>query len=211
MRPFKALISLGLAFGFACSSFSTFAQEWPSRSIRLVVPFPPAGTTDNLGRLVAQKMSELIGQVVVVENKVGASGNIGSDFVSKSAPDGYTLLVSNVGSQGINASLYRSMPYDVVEGLTHIGMIAKGPNALVVNPAFPANTLGELIALIKASPGKYNYASTGNGASNHLSMEILKSVAGLNMTHIPYKGGAPAMLDLMSGQVPMMFVNFVEV
>ena len=208
MRPFKALISLGLAFGFACSSFSTFAQEWPSRSIRLVVPFPPAGTTDNLGRLVAQKMSELIGQVVVVENKVGASGNIGSDFVSKSAPDGYTLLVSNVGSQGINASLYRSMPYDVVEGLTHIGMIAKGPNALVVNAAFPANTLGELIALIKASPGKYNYASTGNGASNHLSMEILKSVAALNMTHIPYKGGAPAMLDLMSGQVPMMFVNF---
>jgi tripartite-type tricarboxylate transporter receptor subunit TctC len=153
-------------------------------------------------------MSELIGQVVVVENKAGANGNIGSDFVAKSAPDGYTLLVSGVGSQGINATLYRSMPYDIVEGLTHIGMIAKGPNALVVNPAFPANTLSELIALIKASPGKYNYASTGNGASNHLSMEMLKSAADLNVAHIPYKGGAAAMLDLMAGQVPMMFVNF---
>jgi tripartite-type tricarboxylate transporter receptor subunit TctC len=201
MLSIKTLISTSLAIGLAVSGFSTLAQEWPTKSVRLIVPMPPAGTTDNMGRLVAQKMTELIGQVVVVENKVGANGNIGSDFVSKSAPDGYTLLVSGVGSQGINATLYRSMPYDIVEGLTHIGMIAKGPNALVVNPAFPANTLGELIALIKASPGKYNYASTGNGASNHLSMEILKSAAGLNMTHIPYKGVAPALTDVISGNV----------
>ena len=208
MLRIKTLSAIALAGWLACSGLNTLAQEWPVKPVRLVVPMPPAGTTDNMGRLVAQKMSELTGQVVVVENKVGANGNIGSDFVSKAGPDGYTLLVSGVGSQGINATLYRSMPYDIVEGLTHIGMIAKGPNALVVNPAFPANTLAELIALIKASPGKYNYASTGNGASNHLSMEMLRSVADLNMTHIPYKGGAPAMLDLMSGQVPMMFVNF---
>ena len=208
MTTISALASLAFASVLSLAGLNTLAQEWPTKPVRLVVPMPPAGTTDNMGRLVAQKMSELIGQVVVVENKVGANGNIGSDFVSKAAPDGYTLLVSGVGSQGINATLYRSMPYDIVTGLTHIGMIAKGPNALVVNPAFAVNNLQELIALVKASPGKYNYASTGNGASNHLSMEMLKSAADLNITHIPYKGGAPAMLDLMSGQVPMMFVNF---
>ena len=208
MTTISALASLAFASVLSLAGLNTLAQEWPTKPVRLVVPMPPAGTTDNMGRLVAQKMSELIGQVVVVENKVGANGNIGSDFVSKAAPDGYTLLVSGVGSQGINATLYRSMPYDIVTGLTHIGMIAKGPNALVVNPAFAVNNLQELIALVKASPGKYNYASTGNGASNHLSMEMLKSAADLNITHIPYKGGAPAMLDLMSGQVPMMFINF---
>jgi tripartite-type tricarboxylate transporter receptor subunit TctC len=208
MLKIKTLVSLGLAVSLASFVLTTSAQEWPSKPVRLIVPMPPAGTTDNMGRLVAQKMSELTSQVVVVENKAGANGNIGSDFVSKSAPDGYTLLVSGVGSQGINATLYRSMPYDIVEGLTHIGMIAKGPNALVINPAFPANNLSELIALIKASPGKYNYGSTGNGASNHLSMEMLKSAADLNVAHIPYKGGAAAMMDLMAGQVPMMFVNF---
>ena len=208
MTTISALASLAFACVLSLAGMNTLAQEWPTKPVRLVVPMPPAGTTDNMGRLVAQKMSELIGQVVVVENKVGANGNIGSDFVSKAAPDGYTLLVSGVGSQGINATLYRSMPYDIVTGLTHIGMIAKGPNALVVNPAFAVNNLQELIALVKASPGKYNYASTGNGASNHLSMEMLKSAADLNITHIPYKGGAPAMLDLMSGQVPMMFINF---
>ena len=208
MLPIRLIASLGLAVLLASFGMNAFAQDWPAKPIRLIVPMPPAGTTDNMGRLVAQKMSELIGQVVVVENKVGANGNIGSDFVSKAAPDGYTLLVSGVGSQGINATLYRAMSYDIVDGLTHIGMIAKGPNALVVNPAFPANTLAELIALVKANPGKYNYASTGNGASNHLSMEMLKSAADLTMTHIPYKGGGPAMLDLMAGQVPMMFVNF---
>ena len=208
MTTISALASLAFASVLSLAGLNTLAQEWPTKPVRLVVPMPPAGTTDNMGRLVAQEMSELIGQVVVVENKVGANGNIGSDFVSKAAPDGYTLLVSGVGSQGINATLYRSMPYDIVTGLTHIGMIAKGPNALVVNPAFAVNNLQELIALVKASPDKYNYASTGNGASNHLSMEMLKSAADLNITHIPYKGGAPAMLDLMSGQVPMMFVNF---
>ena len=208
MTTISALASLAFASVLSLAGLNTLAQEWPTKPVRLVVPMPPAGTTDNMGRLVAQKMSELIGQVVVVENKVGANGNIGSDFVSKAAPDGYTLLVSGVGSQGINATLYRSMPYDIVTGLTHIGMIAKGPNALVVNPAFAVNNLQELIALVKASPDKYNYASTGNGASNHLSMEMLKSAADLNITHSPYKGGAPAMLDLMSGQVPMMFVNF---
>lgn len=204
----RALASLGVAAFVLLTSVCTFAQTWPTKPIRIIVPMPPAGTTDNMGRLVAQKMSELMGQPVVVENKAGANGNIGSDFVSKSAPDGYTLLVSGVGSQGINATLYSSMPYDIVEGLTHIGIIAKGPNALVVNPAFPANNLKELVALIKANPGKYNYASTGNGASNHLSMEMLKSSADLKIVHIPYRGGGPAMLDLMAGQVPMMFVNF---
>lgn len=184
------------------------AQVWPAKPIRLIVPMPPAGTTDNMGRLAGQKLADILGQAVVVENRAGANGNIGSDYVSKSAPDGYTLLVSGVGSQGINATLYRNMPYDIVEGLTHIAMIAKGPNALVVHPAFPAANLRELLALAKAQPGRLNYASTGSGASNHLSMEMLKTAARVYITHIPYRGGAPAMLDLMSGQVPMMFVNF---
>ena len=184
------------------------AQSYPTKPIKLIVPMPPAGTTDNMGRLAGQKLAEILGQPVIVENRAGANGNIGSDFVSKSPPDGYTLLVSGVGSQGINASLYSNMPYDIVEGLTHIAMIAKGPNALVVNPAFPPSTLRELLALAKSQPGRLNYASTGSGASNHLSMEMLKSAAGVYITHIPYRGGAPAMLDLMSGQVPMMFINF---
>ena len=204
----KNLMLASLLAFVMCSIAQAQNTEYPVRPIRIVVPFAAGGATDVIARVVGQKVSELLGQPVLIDNKAGANGNIGSDFVSKSAPDGYTLLVSGVGSQGINATLYRSMPYDIVEGLTHIGMIAKGPNALVVNPAFPANTLSELIALIKASPGKYNYASTGNGASNHLSMEMLKSAADLNVAHIPYKGGAAAMLDLMAGQVPMMFVNF---
>ena len=200
MRSIQILASFLLKAFLAAVCINAWAQDYPLKPIRLIVPMPPAGTTDNMGRLVAQKMSELLGQVVVVENKAGANGNIGSDFVSKAAPDGYTLLVSGVGSQGINATLYRAMPYDIIDGLTHIGMIAKGPNALVVNPAFPAKTLSELVALIRASPGKYNYASTGNGASNHLSMEMLKSAADLNMAHIPYKGGAPQVTALVSGE-----------
>ena len=201
--PFAALM-----LGLFVAPGSAQAQSWPAKPIRLIVPMPPAGTTDNMGRLAGQKLSESLGQPVIVENRAGANGNIGSDYVAKSAPDGYTLLVSGVGSQGINATLYRNMTYDIVEGLTHIAMIAKGPNALVINPSFPASNLRELLALVKAQPGKYNYASTGSGASNHLSMEMLKSAAGVFITHIPYRGGAPAMLDLMSGQVPMMFINF---
>ena len=199
----------GMVLVVACLAASIAgAQSWPTRPVKLVVPMPPAGTTDNMGRLAAQKLSEILGQTVIVENRAGANGNIGSDYVAKSAPDGYTLLVSGVGSQGINATLYRNMSYDIVEGLTHIAMISKGPNTLVVNPAFPAHTLAELLALARKQPGKYNYASTGSGASNHLSMELLKSAARVYITHIPYRGGAPAMLDVMSGQVPMMFINF---
>lgn len=199
----------GLVLAVACLGASpAVAQSWPTRPIKLIVPMPPAGTTDNMGRLAAQKLAEILGQTVIVENRAGANGNIGSDYVAKSAPDGHTLLVSGVGSQGINATLYRNMSYDIVEGLTHIAMISKGPNALVVNPAFPAGTLKELLALVRKEPGKYNYASTGSGASNHLSMELLKSAAKVYITHIPYRGGAPAMLDVMSGQVPMMFINF---
>ncbi len=203
----RALRSSVLAATCLCTAVAV-AQSYPGKPIKLIVPMPPAGTTDNMGRLAGQKLAEILGQPVIVENRAGANGNIGSDFVSKSLPDGYTLLVSGVGSQGINASLYSNMPYDIVEGLTHIAMIAKGPNALVVNPAFPPTTLRELLALAKSQPGRLNYASTGSGASNHLSMEMLKSAAGVYITHIPYRGGAPAMLDLMSGQVPMMFINF---
>ena len=154
-RVFISFAALMLGLSVAPASAQAQAQSWPAKPIRLIVPMPPAGTTDNMGRLAGQKLSELLGQPVIVENRAGANGNIGSDYVAKSAPDGYTLLVSGVGSQGINATLYRNMTYDIVDGLTHIAMIAKGPNALVINPSFPVSNLRELLALVKAQPGKY--------------------------------------------------------
>ena len=184
------------------------ADAYPTKPIKMIVPFPPGGTSDIMGRLIAGKLSEQLGQQVVVENRGGANGNIGSNLVAKAEPDGYTLVLSGVGSHAINQSLYRSIPHNVVTDFTHIGMIAKGPNTLVVNPDFEAKTLKELVSIAKAKPGALSYASSANGSSNHLSMEMLKSAAGLQITHVPYKGGGPAIADVMAGHVPMMFINF---
>ena len=204
-------MTLIFRFAFVLSlalPMAALAQTWPDKPIRIVVPFPPGGTTDLMGRLIASKLSELLGQPVVIENKAGANGNIASEFVARSAPDGNTLIVTGVGTHGINQSLYKKLPFDVVRDFTHVGIIAKGPNTLVVTPTFQAQTLEELIAMAKAKPGALNYASTGSGASNHLSMEMLKARAGIFITHIPYKGGAPAITDVMAGQLPMMFINY---
>lgn len=200
-----ALVLISLA---GLSALPARAQSWPAKPIKLIVPFPPAGTSDIMGRLAAQKLTEQLGQPVVVENRAGANGNIGSDVVARAAPDGYTLLLSGVGSHAINQSLYKTMPFNVVKDFTHIALLAKGPNMLVVTPSFPAQSLGELLVLAKAKPGELSYASSGNGSSNHLSMEMLKTRAGLVITHVPYKGGGPAISDVISGQVPMMFINF---
>lgn len=180
------------------------AGDFPNKPIRLVVPFPPGGATDAAARLVAVKMSEHWGQPVVVDNRAGAGGNVGSDLVAKSAPDGYTLVMGVTGSHAINTSLYSKMPYDPVTDFVAISQVAVVPNVLVVHPSVPAHNLAELVALAKKEPGKLNYASLGNGTAAHLGMEMLKADAGVDITHVPYKGSAPAVADLLAGQVQMM-------
>ena len=186
---------------------NAFAQAYPTHSIRLVVPFPAGGTTDILARAAAQKLSESLGQAVVVDNRPGAAGNIGADLVAKSAPDGYTLLMGTVGTHAINPGLYAKMPYDHVKDFVPVVLVAGVPNVLAVYPAFPVNSVAELIALAKSKPGTINFASSGSGTSIHMSGELFKSMAGVDMTHVPYKGSAPALTDLMGGQVQIMFDN----
>jgi tripartite-type tricarboxylate transporter receptor subunit TctC len=180
------------------------ASDFPNKAIRLVVPFPPGGATDAAARLVAVKMSEHWGQPVLVDNRAGAGGNVGSDLVAKSPADGYTLVMGVTGSHAINTSLYSRMPYDPVADFVAISQVAVVPNVLVVHPSVPAKNLAELVALAKKEPGKLNYASLGNGTAAHLGMEMLKSEAGVDITHVPYKGSAPAVSDLLGGQVQMM-------
>ena len=182
------------------------AQSWPSKPVHLVVPFPPGGSTDSVGRLLAAELSKDLGQTVIVENKGGANGNIGSDMVAKAAPDGYTLLLSGVGSNAINYAIYPTMPYGNAD-FAHISLLAKGPNVLVANPEFPAKTFAEFIKLAKANPGKYTHASSGNGSSGHLAMEMLKQAAGIDLVHVPYKGGAAAITDTIGGRVSVLFLN----
>ena len=191
-----------------CAAPLAFAQaDYPSKPVRLVVPFPPGGTTDILARAVAQKLTEQWHQQVIVDNRPGAGGNIGADLVAKSAPDGYTLLMGTIGTQAINPSLYARMPYDAQKDFAPVILVAAVPNVLEVNPSLPVHTVQELIAYAKAHPGKLNFASSGNGTSIHLSGELFKSMTGVQMTHVPYKGSAPALADLAGGQVQLMFDN----
>jgi tripartite-type tricarboxylate transporter receptor subunit TctC len=192
---------------FALFALGALGQAYPNRTIRLVVPFPAGGTTDILARAASQKLTESLGQPVVVDNRPGAAGNIGADMVAKSAPDGYTLLMGTVGTHAINASLYSKMPYDHVKDFTPIVLVAAVPNVLVVNPSVPVNSVGDLIKLAKAKPGAINFASSGSGTSIHLSGELFKTMAQVDMTHVPYKGSAPALTDLIGGQVQVMFDN----
>jgi len=183
------------------------AQPWPSKPIKYIVPFAPGGTTDLLGRTLSEKLSVALGEPVVVENKPGAGGGIGADFTAKSAPDGYTIMGGTISTHAINASLYSNLPYDPVRDFVAITLIARLPNLLVINPSIPARNVSELIALMKANPGKYTFASSGNGTSQHLSGELFKSMAGVDMQHIPYKGSPPALQDVVGGQVSMTFDN----
>jgi tripartite-type tricarboxylate transporter receptor subunit TctC len=196
-----------LAAVFAAVTFGASAQTYPTKPIRVVVPFPAGGTTDVLARAVAQKLTESLGQPAVVDNRPGAGGNIGAELVAKSAPDGYTLLMGTVGTHAINPSLYPKMPYDHVKDFAPVILVAGVPNVLVINPALPVNSVQELIAYAKANPGKLNFASSGNGTSIHLSGELFRTMAGVQIAHIPYKGSAPALQDLVGGQVQMMFDN----
>jgi tripartite-type tricarboxylate transporter receptor subunit TctC len=182
-------------------------QTWPTKPVRMVIPFPAGGTTDILGRVAAQKLSEALGQQVVPDNRPGASGNIGTEQVAKAAPDGYMLLTAPGSTLTIHPSLYPKLGFDPLKDFAPVTILAGVPNLLVVHPSLPARNVKELIALAKSKPDALNYASTGAGQSTHLSMELFKSMAGVKIVHVPYKGSAPAVTDLLGGHVPMMFDN----
>ena len=207
LRLVAHTLAVTFAFVLGILPADALAQSYPSRPVRLVVPFPAGGTTDILARAMAEKLSGALGQQFVVDNRPGAGGNIGSDIVAKSQPDGYTLLMGTVGTHAINPSLYPKMPYDHVKDFVPVVLVAGVPNVLVVNPTVPAKTVAELIALAKEKPGTINFASSGNGTSIHLSGELFKLLAGVQIAHVPYKGSAPALTDLIGGQVQIMFDN----
>jgi tripartite-type tricarboxylate transporter receptor subunit TctC len=178
------------------------AQAWPTRAITLIVPFTPGGTTDIVSRAIAQKLSEQLGQPVVVDNRGGAGGNLGANIAAKAAPDGYTVFMATV-AHAMAPGLYKQLPYDFQRDFDPVTVVASLPNVLIVNPAIKANTVAEFIAYLKANPEKVNYGSAGPGSTEHMSGELFRSLAGVKITHVPYKGGAPMMLDLMSGQIQM--------
>ena len=196
------------AFLLACSC-AALAQAWPTRPIRMLVTYPAGGGADLMARLVAPHMSEVLGQPVVVENKGGASGQIAADLVAKSNPDGYTIML-DASSYAVNPSLYGKLPYDGINAFTPIGVVALFPNVLVVTPSFPAKSVAELIAAARAKPGAISFASSGNGSAQHLAGELFRQKAGIEMVHVPYKGGGPALNDVIGGQVPVFFGNMAS-
>lgn len=200
--------SISLASGAA----SAQASGYPNKPIRMIVPNPAGGGTDVLGRMLAKSISEQLGQPVVVENRVGASGFVAADALLQAPADGYTVFMVYSGILTVNPSLYKGrIRYDPLKDFAAIAPFAEVPNVLVVNSGVPANSVKELVALAKAQPGKLSYASSGNGVSNHLAMELFKQMAGVHITHIPYKGDAPAITDLLGGQVQVMFANMASI
>jgi tripartite-type tricarboxylate transporter receptor subunit TctC len=197
------LIGFGLAAG---ASGAALAQTWPDKPIRVVVSFAPGGVHDTLARVLAPKLTEALGQPIVIENRGGAGGNIAAETVARSAPDGYTFLVASEGI-ATNQFLYRSPGYDMNKDLAPVAKLADYPLALVVHPSVAANTMSEFVALARARPGQISYGSAGIGASGHLAGELLKTLAGFDMVHVPYKGGAPALLDLVAGRIQAMFLS----
>jgi tripartite-type tricarboxylate transporter receptor subunit TctC len=201
----KNWIQVLAALLLGCLPLAVAAQgAYPSKPIRMIVPYPPGGPTDVLGRIVAQKLSESLGQQVVIENRPGASGMIGSELVAKAAPDGYTLL-TNASIHVINPSLYPKMNFDALRDFAPVSLIAQVPLILVVNPGLPVKSVPELIALAKAQPNRLNFGSSGNAAAPHLAGESFKIATGVQMQHVPYKGSAPALTDLIGGQVQLIF------
>ena len=212
MKLFKHTLQALLMLGIGLLCLNTHAQPtpWPTKPVTLIVPFAAGGGTDIGSRIVAQRLSQIWGQSVVVDNRGGAGGNVGLEVVSRAKPDGYTLLTGNVGTQSINPTLYKKLNYNPDTSFTPIGLFAELPFVLAVTPTLPAKTVKELVALAKARPGHLTYASSGNGGSPHLSAETFKIATGTHILHIPYRGGGPAMIDLMSGNVDMIFVSVLE-
>lgn len=192
-------------------SGAVLAQDYPSRPVKIIVPFPAGGSNDIIARIVAQKLTERNGQTFLVENRGGAGGNIGAETVASAEPDGYTLLLTAPPPLTINGALYKKLPFDPAKAFAPVALIASVPIVLVVNPSVQAKNVGELIALAKAKPGTLNFGSSGIGSTNHLAGELLKSMAGVDIVHVPYRGAAPAMNDLLAGQIPFMFDNMPAV
>ncbi len=202
-----ALALAASAAGFLSFAGSGQAQSFPDRTITLVVPFAAGGSTDVVARVIAQKMGQELGQQVVVENVAGAGGNLGADRVARAEPDGYTILMGTVATHALNPLILKTKPYDPEKDFAPISLLVVVPNVLVVNPQLPVKTIAELIALLKAEPDKYAYASSGNGTPLHLSGELFKAMTGVSMQHVPYKGSGPALNDLLGNQVSIMFDN----
>ncbi len=199
-----------LALALMAAALGAQAQGFPNRPVTLVVPFPPGGGTDTGARIVAQKLGAKWGQTVVVENKGGAAGMIGADLVAKARPDGYTILMGNIGTQAINPSLYKKLPYDPDAAFAPISLVAELPLAMMVNPAVPARTAKEFIALAKSQPGQMSYSSSGAGGAPHLAAEMFKEATGTFILHVPYRGGGPAIADLLAGHVQLSFMTVLE-
>ena len=203
----QALVAFATLAVLVVAPLAFSQSAYPNKPIRIIAPFPAGGSTDAMARNLGAELTKQMGQPVVVENRPGVNGNLGSDHVAKSAPDGYTLLLTGVGSNAINHGLYANMPYDSNKDFAHITLLAEGPNVLIVHPSFAAKSIQELVAMAKAQPGKLAYASNGNGSSGRMAMEMLRQATGIDMLHVPYKGGGPSMTDLIGGQVPMLFTN----
>jgi tripartite-type tricarboxylate transporter receptor subunit TctC len=198
------LLALGLMLTCAGATQQASAQNWPSRPIKMIVPYTPGGYTDYMARTVGQKLSEALGQTIVFENRPGANSVIGADAVAKAAPDGYTFGTV-IAAHAVNATLNPKLPYDVLKDFTYVSLMSVAPLMMVAHPSLPANNIQEVIALAKAKPGELNFASSGVGAAAHLTMEMFKSRAGINMVHVPYKGTAPALTDILGGRINVMF------
>jgi tripartite-type tricarboxylate transporter receptor subunit TctC len=207
----NTVFSLILAFVASIAVASQAqAQPYPSKPIRFVVPYPAGGPVDTVARLLAQKVAESVKQPVIVDNKPGAGGNIGADAVAKASPDGYTILMGAVATHAINPTLYPAIPYDPIRDFTPVTQVASTPNVLIVNPTIPATNVKEFIAYARANPGTLNFGSGSTGSAGHLAGELFKAMARVEMTHVPYKGAAPAMQDLIGGQIQLMFDNLAS-
>jgi tripartite-type tricarboxylate transporter receptor subunit TctC len=206
---YRPLFAVCLVMASAALTSTAMAQTagYPGKPIRLVIPYPPGGGSDTIGRPLAQKMSDGLGQQVVVENRGGANGNIGMEVVARSAPDGYTIVLALTAQLAINVSLYKKIPYDPVRDFEPITLFGTGAYILVVHPSLPVKSVKELIAFARARPGEIAYASSGNGSGGHLAAEMLKSMAKVDLLHVPYKGGGPALTDLLAGNVQVLFAT----
>ncbi|MBC7779867.1 MAG: tripartite tricarboxylate transporter substrate binding protein [Proteobacteria bacterium] len=209
MKRFAHLVfttSIAVSLVSGLGSQWVFAQAWPVKPVRLVVPQPAGGPTDSVGRIFAAMLADVLGQTVIVENRTGAGGTIGAASVAKSKPDGYTLLVASPGITSIAPHLYPQLGYDTLNDFTHLALLSRVGTVLVVHPALPVKSVGDLLRMAKARPGQINMASGGNGTVSHLTGELFKSTAGVNLVHVPYKGSGPAATEVMAGQVEMMFL-----